>query len=231
MTGIRNREKVLVADDESDVLHMVASSLVGAGFFVVEAHDGEEALELARTVIPAIVVLDLMMPRMSGTEVLRALKFDPRTAAIPVLILTARRDEIDRVLAFELGADDYVTKPFSPRELTLRIQGILARGIAPNQSSISSSGCLSLDRERHEVTVKGEVIEVTAMEYRLLSLLMQRIGRVFARTELITSVWGTETEIDTRTVDTHLRRLREKLGPAAERIQTVRGVGYRLAEQ
>ncbi len=227
--SVHTKLQVLVADDECDVLNMVATNLSGAGFLVIKAQDGAEALERARRFTPALIILDMMMPQLSGTEVLRALKSDERTAAIPVLMLTARKDEIDRVLAFELGADDYVTKPFSPRELTLRVKIILSRREELTGGKMLSAGALSIDRERHLVLVDGDPVDVTAMEFRLLSLLMQRSGRVLTRDELMANIWGIETTIDSRTIDTHLRRLREKLGAVADQIQTVRGIGYRLS--
>lgn len=224
-------KQILVADDEADVVALVSQNLTGAGFQVIKASDGNEALEKARRLEPALVVLDLMMPGMSGNDVLRALKGDPRTAGIAVIILTARKDEVDRIVSLELGADDYVTKPFSPRELTLRVKSILSRrGAMPTLTRHSAIGGVSLDRDGHEVRVDGKRVEITAVEFRLLSALFRQPGRVFSRSELLTAVWGTDSEIEIRTVDTHMRRLRERLGSAAEQVQTVRGFGYRLSE-
>lgn len=223
--------QILVADDEPDVVQLVTQNLTAAGFHVTKASDGQEALDKARRLFPAIVVLDLMMPKLSGTDVLRALKGDPRTAPIPVIMLTACKDEVDRIVSLELGADDYVTKPFSPRELALRVKSILSRrSVAQPTSPLATVGQITIDRDAHEIRVKGRRIEATAVEYKLLNALCRQPGRVFSREELLDAVWGAESEIEIRTVDTHLRRLREKLGPAAEQVQTVRGFGYRLGE-
>ena len=221
--------QVLIADDEPDVLHMVSQSLTSAGFQVARASDGQEALDKARRSCPAVVVLDLMMPKLSGTDVLRALKGDPRTMGIPVIVLTACKDEVDRIVSLELGADDYVTKPFSPRELTLRIKAIVARrSVSQPASPVSAIGQISIDRDAHEVRVKGRRIDATTVEYKLLNALCRHPGKVFSREELLDAVWGEETEVEVRTVDTHLRRLRGKLGAAAKQVQTIRGFGYRL---
>ena len=226
-----NQKQILIADDEPDVVALVSQSLISAGFQVQKATDGNEALEKARRLEPALVVLDLMMPGMSGNDVLRSLRGDPRTAGIAVIILTARKDEVDRIVSLELGADDYVTKPFSPRELTLRVKSILSRrGMMPTLSRHSSIGSISLDRDGHEVRVDSKKVDITAVEFRLLSALFRQPGRVFSREELLSSVWGADSDIEIRTVDTHLRRLRERLGSAAEQVQTVRGFGYRLSE-
>ncbi len=220
---------VLVADDEADVLTLVSQSLTAAGFEVSHASDGQEALDKARRIEPALIVLDLNMPKMTGTEVLRAIKGDARTAGIAVVMLTARKDEVDRIVSLELGADDYVTKPFSPRELTLRIKSILSRRNAPMPTaSRATVGDIGLDRDSHEVRVRGKVADLTAIEYKLLVALFRQPGRVFSREEMLDSVWGQDTEIEIRTVDTHIRRLREKLGTASDQILTVRGFGYRL---
>lgn len=225
------QKQILIADDEADVIALVAQSLVSAGFNVSKAMDGNEALDKARRLEPALIVLDLMMPGMSGNDVLRALKGDPRTAGIAVIILTARKDEVDRIVSLELGADDYVTKPFSPRELTLRVKSILSRrGGAPTLARHTTIGEIALDRDGHEVRVTGKKVDITAVEFRLLSALFRQPGRVFSRDELLTAVWGVDSDIEIRTVDTHLRRLRERLGSAADQVQTVRGFGYRLSE-
>lgn len=229
---INSQKQILIADDEADVVALVSQSLLGAGFQVLKASNGQEALEKARRLEPALIVLDLMMPGMSGTDVLRALKLEPRTAGISVIILTARKDEVDRIVSLELGADDYVTKPFSPRELALRVKSILSRrGAFPALSRHAKVGNVTLDIDGHEVRVSGKKVEITAVEFRLLSALFRQPGRVFSRDELLASVWGNDSEIEIRTVDTHMRRLRERLGTAAEQVQTVRGFGYRLSEE
>ncbi len=213
------------------MLNLVAMNLSSAGFTVLKSMDGPSVLTAARAEAPELIVLDLMMPGMTGLEVCRSLKNDQDTASIPVILLTAKTSEVDRILAFELGADDYVTKPFSPRELVLRIQAILRRRIQQSsEESYLQAGAIQLDLERHQVTIEQRSIELTAIEFKLLAALMERRGRVQSRDALLGSVWGMERDIEPRTVDTHLRRLREKLGKAGEQIHTVRGFGYRLDE-
>jgi len=223
--------KILVADDEPDVLALLASNLRTAGFSVFTAEDGPSALNIMRERTPNLLVLDLMLPGMSGLEVCRALKADPATARIPIIMLTAKAEEVDRIVGLELGADDYITKPFSPRELVLRIKNVLKR-IVKNEpaDNLITLGDIVLDPARFQVTVAGEQIDFTATELKLLTLLMERRGRVQSREVLLNDVWGYESMIDTRTVDTHVRRLREKLGASADCIETVRGFGYRIAE-
>lgn len=213
------------------MLNLVAMNLSSAGFTVLKTEDGPSVLAAARNEAPALIVLDLMMPGMTGLEVCRSLKSDHDTAEIPIILLTAKTSEVDRILAFELGADDYVTKPFSPRELVLRIQGILRRRIEQSpEGNYLQAGAIRLDLERHQVTTGQGPVELTAIEFKLLTALMERRGRVQSRDALLGNVWGMEREIEPRTVDTHLRRLREKLGKAGEQIYTVRGFGYRLDE-
>lgn len=226
-----SRKRVLVADDEADVLMLVSMNLQRAGFEVLRASDGREALDFARRELPDLVVLDLMMPEMDGLEVARQLKQSPLTAQIPVVMLTARADEVDRIVGLELGADDYVTKPFSPREIVLRVQAILRRlESAPAAGDVLEIGRVRVDRVRHEVSIAGERMDFTATEFKLLSVLMERCGRLQSREVLLNDVWGYESVIDTRTVDTHIRRLREKMGVAADLIETVRGFGYRMVD-
>jgi two-component system phosphate regulon response regulator PhoB len=221
--------KILVIEDEADVLDMVVSNLRGAGFDVVATTDGPLGLDLAERERPALVVLDLMLPGMSGLEVCRTLKSDPALAGVPVIMLTAKAEEIDRIVGLEMGADDYITKPFSPRELVLRVRSVLRRASRGEaQAEVMEIGEIAIDRERHEVTVRGKLVELTATEFKLLALLVERRGRVQTREKLLNDVWGYESLIDTRTVDTHVRRLREKLGRAADCIETVRGFGYRV---
>lgn len=224
-------KKVLVADDESDVLNLVCNNLKSAGFIPLQAEDGPRALEQARSQIPALIVLDLMLPGMSGLEVCKALKAEPATKNIPILMLTAKAEEVDRILGFELGADDYMTKPFSPRELVLRVQSVLRRATAqPEKAEVLKLGEILVDRTRHTVAVRGKELDLTATEFKLLSTLMERRGRVQSRDVLLNDVWGYESVIDTRTVDTHVRRLREKLGKASDCIETIRGFGYRMVD-
>lgn len=225
------KAKILVVDDEPDALELVEFNLRQAGYEVTGAEDGAEAIEKARASLPDLIVLDVMLPEMSGIEVCKVLRRDPTTARIPIILLTAKASEMDRVLGLELGADDYVTKPFSPRELVLRVKNVLQR----HQQEVSpperfAFGDLVIDPPRHEVLWKGKAIELTATEFRLLTVLAERAGRVQSRDRLLQDVWHYESLIDTRTVDTHMRRLREKLGPAAKHLDTVRGVGYRFVE-
>jgi len=225
----RVKAKVLVVDDEPDVLDLVSYNLVQAGFLVETALDGADALRKARSVSPDLILLDLMLPEMDGLEVCKLLRRDPKTNSIPIIMLTARAGEIDRIVGLELGATDYVPKPFSPRELVLRIKKRLEeRQTLTTPRNVFSFGPLQLDVSRHVVTVKGKRIELTATEFKLLAVLVQRIGHVQSREQLLRDVWEYETHIDTRTVDTHMRRLREKLGVAAKYLDTVRGVGYRF---
>jgi two-component system phosphate regulon response regulator PhoB len=222
---------ILVADDEPDVLQLVSNNLKFAGYQVLKAEDGLTALNQTREALPALVVLDLMLPEMSGLEVCKLLKRGPTTSQIPIIMLTAKAEEVDRIVGLELGADDYMTKPFSPRELVLRVKSVLRRmGTTAGLVDQMVFADVSVDRARHEVLVAGKRVEFTATEFKLLALLIERRGRMQSREILLNDVWGYESAIDTRTVDTHIRRLREKMGRAGKHIETVRGFGYRLAE-
>jgi DNA-binding response OmpR family regulator len=224
-------KKVLVVEDEEDVVEMLTRAFRRAtGFNVIAATDGATGLRRAREESPALVVLDLMLPKMPGLEVCKILKSDSLTRHIPILMLTAKAEEIDRILGLELGADDYVSKPFSPREIVLRAQAILRRGETPADAQSFVAGPITIDGVRHQVSVHGKVIHLTGLEFKLLRTLVQRRGRVQQRDRLLSDVWGYESVIDTRTVDTHVRRLREKLGKAGDVIETVRGFGYRLRD-
>jgi two-component system phosphate regulon response regulator PhoB len=227
------KQKILVVDDEPDAVELIEFNLKQAGYDVVSAADGAEALKKARAAQPALVILDIMLPEIDGFEVCKLLRRDPATATIPILMLTAKAAEIDRVLGLELGGDDYVTKPFSPRELILRVKKILERRQPAAKAKKDSFyfGDLVIDVPRHEVRWKNKAIELTATEFKLIALLAERVGRVQSRDQLLRDVWEYDTMIDTRTVDTHMRRLREKLGPAAKYLDTVRGVGYRFVEE
>ncbi len=225
------KQKILVVDDESETVELVAFNLKQAGYDVISAADGEEALKKAKAQLPALVVLDWMLPEMEGVEVCKLMRRDAATAGIPVIMLTAKASEIDRVLGLELGADDYLTKPFSPRELVLRIKKILDRKKTKDADvQTLTMGELVIDVPRHLASWKGKKIDLTATEFKLLTVLVQRRGRVQSRDQLLRDVWEYDSMIDTRTVDTHMRRLREKLGPAAKFLDTVRGVGYRFVE-
>ncbi|HEX4084884.1 MAG TPA: response regulator [Chthoniobacteraceae bacterium] len=224
-------EKILIAEDEADVQELVSLHLRNAGFVPVNAENGPEAIRRAREESPSLIVLDIMLAGMNGLEVCRLLKADMVTTRIPVIMLTAKAEEPDRIVGLELGADDYMTKPFSPRELVLRIKNVLRRSTPEAlETAHLKTGLVEIDRDRHMVRVRGKLVELTATEFKLLSLLVERRGRVQSRDGLLNEVWGYESVIDTRTVDTHVRRLREKLGPEADCIETIRGFGYRVAE-
>ncbi|MEO7300544.1 MAG: response regulator transcription factor [Verrucomicrobiota bacterium] len=220
---------ILVVDDEPDAVEMVEFNLKNAGFQVKSANSGGEAIAKARAFSPSLIVLDVMLPELDGFEICKLLRRDPNTAAIPIIMLTAKAAEMDRVLGLELGADDYLTKPFSPRELVLRIKKLLARRqSAAETREILQFGDLAIDLPRHSVKFKGKPIELTALEFKLLFLLAQRSDVVQSREKLLLDVWEYDNSVDTRTVDTHMRRLREKMGAAARFLDTVRGVGYRF---
>ena len=226
------KPKILVVDDEPDALELIEVNLKGAGFDVMSASDGRQALDKARSAVPALVLLDVMLPEVDGLEVCKSLRRDPKTASIPIIMLTARAAEIDRVLGLELGADDYITKPFSPRELILRVRNLLKRQSATLETSqqVRFAG-LVIDRSRHSITYKEKPLDLTLTEFKLVTVLAERKGRVQSREQLLKDVWGYNTFIDTRTVDTHMRRLRDKLGEASKLLDTVRGVGYRFLER
>ncbi|HEY5656792.1 MAG TPA: response regulator [Myxococcota bacterium] len=221
--------RILVVDDEPDLLELVRVNLAQSGYAVETAESGREALERLRRSPPDLVVLDLMLPDVSGTEICRQVRADSRLAQLPIIMLTARADEVDRVVGLELGADDYVTKPFSPRELALRVRAVLRRR-QPAGGAVLASGPIRLDAERHRCYVERDEIDLTAKEFELLRGLMQRPGRVMTRDQLLSEIWGDDIAVTLRTIDTHLKRLREKLGSAGRCIETVRGVGYRFSE-
>ena len=222
---------ILIIEDERDVVDLLALHLRKSGKFAVStANDGASGLDKARNERPAFIILDLMLPKMPGLEVCKVLKTDPTTRHIPIMMLTAKAEEIDRIVGLEFGADDYVTKPFSPREVILRVKAILRRGEARQDDERLTAGAITIDPARHNVSVEGKRVNLTSIEFKLLCTLIQRRGRVQARDRLLNDVWGYESVIDTRTVDTHVRRLREKLGKAGTAVETVRGFGYRLRE-
>jgi len=219
-----------VVEDEKDVREMIRLNLKAAGFDVVEAGNGAEALALAKNDPPKVIILDLMMPEMSGVEVCRALRRNPATSRIPVLMLTAKSTEEDKVVGFEVGADDYVTKPFSPRELVLRVRAVARR--QPDQGAAKAAplkaGTIQLDRGNMIAMIGAKKLTLTSTEFRLLELLLRRAGSIQSRDALLSEVWGYQANLDTRTVDTHIRRLRDKMGKAGALVETVRGSGYRL---
>ncbi|HTY17784.1 MAG TPA: response regulator transcription factor [Myxococcota bacterium] len=223
--------RILVVDDEPDLLDLVRLSLAEAGFAVETAGSGAQALELLRRAAPDLVVLDLMLPDMPGTEVCRFIRSRPETAEVLVLMLTAKSEEVDRIVGFELGADDYVTKPFSPRELVLRVRALLRRRAGTGgERNLLERDDVRVDLDRHRCWVGGEEIGLTAKEFQLLATLMRRPGRVLTRERLLDEIWGSDVTVTMRTIDTHLKRLREKLGRGGDLIETVRGVGYRFSD-
>jgi len=223
---------ILVIEDEKDISDLITYHLRQSGFSVASALDGPSGLEAAKRKSPHLIILDLMLPGMDGKDICRALKSDPVTRSIPVLMLTAKSEEVDRIVGFELGADDYVTKPFSPRELVLRAKAILRREeTAQEAEKPIQAGDLSIDMDRHQVFVKRTPVRLTSTEFKLLLELASNRGRVRTREHLLDKVWGYTYEGYARTVDTHIRRLREKLGAAGDSIETIRGVGYRFREE
>jgi two-component system phosphate regulon response regulator PhoB len=223
------REKILVIEDEPDIAEVLQYNLQKEGFEVETARRGDAGLDAVRRDNPDLVLLDLMLPGIDGLELTRMLKRDPTTSRLPIVMLTARGDEVDRIVGLELGADDYISKPFSPREVVLRVKAVLRR-FQQEESVVETIevGGIELDISGHQLRVRGKEMPLTATEFRLLRLLLERSGRVQTRGQLLSDVWGYAEDIDSRTVDTHIRRLRRKLGPEAERIETVIGVGYRL---
>ncbi|MFO0230897.1 response regulator [Gemmatimonas sp.] len=224
-------DRILVVDDETEIVALVAYHLAKTGYRVSTASSGQDALELARRERPSLIVLDLMLPGMSGFDVLEQLRLDESTRDIAVIMLTARREEPDRIRGLSLGADDYLTKPFSPAELVLRVAAILRRTGSVQPSGNTDAlviGPLHIDRAAMTVNVSGEAVELTPTEFKLLLTLAERRGRVQGRGHLLETVWEAAPDIQTRTVDMHVQRLRTKLGAAGDLIETVRGFGYRL---
>ncbi len=225
-------QRILIIEDEHDLAALIAFNLQGEGYAVTVAHDGSEGLESALEAPPDLIILDLMLPSILGTEVCKRLKSKAATAGVPVIMLTAKGEEIDRVVGFEVGADDYVVKPFSVRELLLRVRAILRRAGGPSPTgTFLTIGDLAIDTDRHQVTVAGEEVVLTTTEFKLLHILAERRGRLQSRDTLLRDVWGYNYVGDTRTVDTHVTRLRTKLGTSGEMIRTVRGFGYKLEEE
>ncbi|GAB6037004.1 response regulator transcription factor [Fundidesulfovibrio butyratiphilus] len=223
------KDTVLIVEDDEDILQLLDYNMQNAGFETVTCRDGLEAVTLIKRRKPDLVLLDLMLPGIDGFEICKTVKRDPKTAHVPVIMLTARGEEVDRIVGLELGADDYVVKPFSPRELILRAKAVLKRSGPDSQpKKVLSQAGLTVDLDAHRAESDGVEIALTATEFKLLAELFQNPGRVHTRDQLLASVWGYEFEGYARTVDTHVRRLRQKLGPHADLIETVRGVGYRF---
>ena len=226
-----NKTELLVAEDDPAVLRLVSSNLQRAGYTVSEVTQGDEVVDRVLAELPALVVLDVMLPKLSGFEICRILKANPRTARIPIIMLTAKALEHDRVHGLELGADDYVTKPFSPRELVLRIKAQVRKAPALREEGDTLQlGEIFVDRAERRAQVGGRAVSLTRTEFKLLALLLERVGRVQSRDRLLTDVWGYANPIESRTVDIYVTRLRNKLGASAAHLETVRGFGYRMAE-
>ena len=221
---------VLVVDDEKDLVDLVKYHLEKEGLKCLEARDGETALQLAKERLPDLVVLDLMLPGLDGLEICRKLRKDPKTSSIAIIMLTAKAEEVDRIVGLEMGADDYMVKPFSPRELVARVKAVLRRGQGQDTPALKRVGTLEVDEGKHQVAVAGTAVELTVKEFDLLCALMRANGRVLNRDQILETVWGysNAVDIESRTVDVHIRRLREKLGKEYKRIVTVKGVGYRF---
>jgi two-component system alkaline phosphatase synthesis response regulator PhoP len=229
-----SKPKILVVEDEADIIEIIAYNLSREGFRVLSSRNGEEALDLARSQEPDLVLLDLMLPGMDGLEVCRQLKDEPRGAELPIIMVTAKGEESDVVLGLGVGADDYIVKPFSPRELVARVKAVLRRGPlkekpGPPGERIEREG-LAIDANKFQVRVDGESVPITATEFRLLHYLARHPGRVFTRNQLLARVIGDEAVVIDRNIDVHVRSLRKKLGPYRELIETQRGVGYRFKD-
>ncbi len=223
-------QSVLIVDDEPDILELVRFHVEKEGLQCHLAKDGEVALRLARSEKPDLIILDLMLPGVDGLEICRLLRREPATSHIAIIMLTAKAEEVDRIVGLEMGADDYLVKPFSPRELVARVKAVLRRGRQPAENQIKKVGTLEVDEGKHQVRVAEQLVELTVKEFDLLCALMTAKGRVLSRDQILESVWGysNAVDIESRTVDVHVRRLREKLGVEQMRIATVKGVGYRF---
>jgi two-component system phosphate regulon response regulator PhoB len=231
-------DRILVVDDEEDIRQLLEFNLREAGFEVTSVATGNDGLAAATRLHPQVVVLDLMLPDISGTEVCRRMRADPQLADVAILMLTARGDEYDRVLGFEVGADDYVVKPFSVRELSMRVKALstrakerrLARGAEAGGTEHKWKG-LTIDTTRHRFFIDGVEQSLRPLEFKLIAIFLEHPGRLFSRTQLLEDVWGITADVSTRTVDTHVRRLRERLGPYGDAVETVHGFGYRLRDE
>jgi len=232
---MQEQKHILVVDDEADLIELVSYNLRKEGFTVDSASDGENAIKKIRKGTYSLVILDLMLPGIQGIELCRIIRNDPKTVNLPIIMLTAKGEEVDRILGLEMGADDYMSKPFSPRELVARVKAVLRRSMEkPAAEKILKIGELEIDKERYTVTVKGKPVKLSATEYRLLLFLAERRGRVFSRDQLLDAVWRDEAFVEPRTVDVHIRRLRaniEKEPAHPKYIKTMRGIGYLFSEK
>ena len=220
---------VLVIDDEKDLIELITYNLGKEGYDVIAANDGQEGLDVVKRHRPDLVVLDLMMPGLDGLQVCQRLRSDSRTTGVPIIMLTAKATEADRVVGLEFGADDYITKPFSPREVVARVKAVLRRSTPqPEEQQIIRCGELVIDLSGHEVTYRGQRVALTATEFRILQFLASRPGRVFSRDEIIDAALGNETAVFDRTVDVHITAIRRKLGAGGEQVETIRGFGYKF---
>ena len=222
------QDTVLVIEDEADMMNLLRYNLSKAGFGVLIASDGLTGLELARKNRPDVIILDLLLPQMDGYAVCKAIRNNPATGALPIVILTAKAEPGERIKGLEIGADDYVTKPFNLRELILRVRALLRRSRPKAKIDVIEAGAFQVDRNKFQIQIEGLRLDLTPTEFKLLTLLIERRGRIQSREGLLYDVWGYQNPMDTRTVDTHIRRLREKLGKHAERLETIRGQGYRF---
>lgn len=226
------KEKILVVEDDRHISKLLKYNLEKSGYDCILADDGEEALKLLDKQQISLIILDIMLPKMDGFEVCRLIKQNEKFNTVPIVMLTAKGEEVDRIVGLELGADDYVLKPFSPRELILRIKAVLRRGKTPeSEKDIIKRGELIIDMPKHRVTVDNKEIALTPIEFKLLVTLIEREGRIQSRDQLLTDVWDMHSGVFTRTVDTHIKRLREKIGEVGSQIETVRGLGYRFKEK
>ncbi len=226
------KETILIVEDDKNISKLIKYNLEKEGFKCLVSFDGEDAIKTLDKSPADLIILDIMLPGIDGLEVCRQVKQDKKLSGTPIIMLTAKGEEVDKVVGFELGADDYIVKPFSPRELILRIKAILKRlQPAEIEKDVLKSGKLTVDLSRHKVTVDKKDVELTNMEFKLLVTLMQRAGRVQSRETLLDNVWDIASDVTTRTVDTHIKRLREKLGKSGDLIETIRGVGYRFSEK
>jgi phosphate regulon transcriptional regulator PhoB len=223
-------EKILIVEDDTDILEMVKYNLEKEGFRTVTTLNGVDSLRMLKTESPDLVILDLMLPGLDGLEVCKAIRRDEATAFLPIIMLTAKSQEIDKIIGFEIGADDYITKPFSPRELVARIKAVLRRFKEPVTDKTVEIGNIIIDSLKHKVTISGKTVHMTYTEFKLLAYMAQRPGVVLTRDKILSDVFGYKSEIYDRTVDNHIKTLRKKLGDARDYIETVRGLGYSFKE-